>query len=57
MEYSLTDLGKSVVPILNHLYEWGRSYASYLVDRETDGETYKPGMVFRDIDELVEVQA
>jgi DNA-binding HxlR family transcriptional regulator len=57
VEYSLTGLGKSIVPILNHLHEWGRSYASYLVDRERRGETYKLGMVFRDIDELVEVRA
>jgi len=53
VEYSLTDLGKSFIPILNAMYEWGRSYASYLVAKEKETSSYTPGMVFEDIDDLV----
>ena len=56
VEYSLTDLGQSFVPILTRMYEWGRSYASYLVDREAGGAAYQPGMVFEDIDERVKIE-
>ena len=34
VEYSLTDLGKSFIPVLDAMFRWGQSYASYLVARE-----------------------
>ncbi|MDJ0831677.1 MAG: helix-turn-helix domain-containing protein [Desulfobacterales bacterium] len=57
VEYSLTEMGKSFVPILNKMYEWGRSYASFLVARENGGKNYEAGMVFGDIDDLVKAEA
>ena len=56
VEYSLTDLGKSFIPVLNAMFEWGKSYASYLVaDKKTNCD-YKAGNVFENIDELVKVE-
>ena len=53
VEYSLTDLGKSFIPVLNAMFEWGQSYASYLVAKEEKDIEYQPGFVFDNIDELV----
>lgn len=53
VEYSLTDLGKTFMPVLNAMFAWGKSYASYLVaDQKKDGE-YQAGIIFENIDELV----
>lgn len=57
VEYSLTGLGKSFAPVLERMYAWGKSYASYLVDRETGEGAYAPGVVFEDIDERVKADA
>jgi DNA-binding HxlR family transcriptional regulator len=54
VEYSLTDLGRSFIPVLLAMYEWGKSYASYLVANQTRREDYQAGKVFQDIDELVQ---
>ena len=53
VEYSLTDLGKSFIPILNAMFEWGKSYASFLVAPDKTDCEYEPGMIFENIDELV----
>lgn len=53
VEYSLTDVGKSFIPVLKAMFEWGKSYASYLVARDKEPREYRPGMVFEDIDDLV----
>lgn len=53
VEYSLTDMGKSFIPVLNSMFEWGKSYASYLVAKEQKNDGYYPGMLFENIDELV----
>ncbi len=54
VEYSLTEMGKSFMPILNSMFEWGKTYASYLVVKGMKEEDrYTPGMVFENIDELV----
>ena len=53
VEYSLTDIGKSFVPVLNSMFQWGKSYASYLVVREDKNCEYKPGIILENIDELV----
>ena len=53
VEYSLTEIGKSFVPVLNAMFEWGKSYASYLVASEKKNTKYQPGIVFDNIDELV----
>ena len=57
VEYSLTDLGKSFIPVLNAMFEWGQSYASYLVAKEESNFEYKPGIVFDNIDELVKTES
>lgn len=57
VEYSLTDLGKSFIPVLNGMFEWGKSYASYLVSKEDNSCQYTPGIVFDNIDAMVSEQA
>lgn len=57
VEYSLTDLGKSFIPVLDGMFEWGKSYASYLVSKGDATCEYKPGIVFENIDEMVKDQA
>jgi DNA-binding HxlR family transcriptional regulator len=53
VEYSLTELGKSFILVLNAMFEWGKSYASHLVAKGKENCEYKPGMIFDNIDELV----
>ena len=57
VEYSLTDLGKSFIPVLDGMFEWGKSYASYLVAAGDGTSDYTPGCVFDNIDEMVETKA
>ena len=57
VEYSLTDMGRSFIPVLDAMFEWGKSYASYLVVRKENEANYLPGMVFKDIDERVKTEA
>jgi DNA-binding HxlR family transcriptional regulator len=54
VEYSLTDIGRSFVPVLNAMFEWGQSYASYLIAQQKKGGDYQIGDIFDDIDELVQ---
>ena len=56
VEYSLTDIGKSFIPVINIMFEWGKSYASYLIARQNEDYEYQPGIVFDDIDELVKCE-
>jgi len=53
VEYSLTELGKSFIPILDAMYAWGKSYASYLVSMGQKKCEYQPGAILQNIDELV----
>lgn len=53
VEYSLTELGESFIPVLNSMFEWGKSYASYLVAKGKTDIEFKPGDYFENIDELV----
>ena len=53
VEYSLTDLGKSFIPILNSMFEWGTSYASYLVTKAEESGENQPGVVLENLDELL----
>ena len=53
VEYSLTDLGKTFIPVLDRMFEWGKSYASYLVSKDSASCEYTPGIVFENIDEMV----
>ncbi len=53
VEYSLTGLGRSFIPVLDGMFEWGKSYASYLVSKENNAREYEPGTVFDNIDEMV----
>lgn len=54
VEYSLTPMGKTLIPILENLYAWGRQYASYLV-AESCQQELKPGEVLADIEQRVAV--
>jgi DNA-binding HxlR family transcriptional regulator len=56
VEYSLTDLGKSFIPVLNAMFEWGKSYASYLIARQNNHCEYQTGHVYANIDDLVKVE-
>ncbi|MEN8689099.1 MAG: helix-turn-helix domain-containing protein [Desulfobacterales bacterium] len=53
VEYSLTEIGKSFVPVLNAMFDWGQSYASYLIANQNKGREYQAGKVLENIDELV----
>lgn len=57
VEYSLTDLGQSFIPVLNAMFEWGKSYASYLIARQNNHCEYTAGKVYENIDDLVTVDA
>ncbi len=37
VEYSLTDLGRTLSPVLDTLEEWGLMYKAYAAERATDG--------------------
>ena len=56
VEYSLTDIGKSFVPVLNSMFQWGKSYASYLIAREDKNYEYQSGSISDNIDKLVKNQ-
>ena len=56
VEYSLTDIGKSFVPVLNSMFQWGKSYASYLIAREDKNYEYQSGSILDNIDKLVKNQ-
>ena len=56
VEYSLTDLGKSFIPVLNSMFNWGKSYASYLIANQKKNCGYQAGNVFENIDELVKIE-
>ncbi len=56
VEYSLTELGRSFVPVLNAMFNWGQSYASYLIAQQKKGTDYQIGDVFENIEELVQVK-
>ncbi len=56
VEYSLTDLGKSFIPVLDGLFEWGKSYASYLIAKENNHCEYRAGRTYENIDDLVTVE-
>ncbi len=56
VEYSLTEIGRSFVPVLNAMFNWGQSYASYLIAQQKKGADYRIGDVFENIEELVQVQ-
>jgi DNA-binding HxlR family transcriptional regulator len=54
VEYSLTDIGRSFVPVLNGMFEWGESYGCYLIAEQRKGVDYQIVDIFDDIDELVQ---
>ncbi len=56
VEYSLTDIGKSFVPVLSAMFEWGKSYASYLVAQQNKNCGYQTGVALENIDELVKIE-
>jgi DNA-binding HxlR family transcriptional regulator len=55
VEYSLTDLGQSFIPVLSAMFEWGKSYASYLIAKQNNHCEHKAGKVYENIDDLVKV--
>ena len=56
VEYSLTEIGRSFVPVLNAMFEWGQSYASYLIAQQKKGFEYQIGEIFENLDELVQTK-
>ena len=54
VEYSLTEIGQSFVPVLNAMFNWGQSYASYLIAHQKKDDDYQIGDVLENIDELVQ---
>jgi len=56
VEYSLTEIGQSFVPVLNAMFNWGQSYASYLIAQQKKGADYQIGDIFENIEELVQVK-
>lgn len=52
VEYSLTPMGRTLIPILENLYDWGQQYASHLVAEACDMELM-PGEVLEDIESRV----
>jgi hypothetical protein len=54
---SWTEIGKSFVPFLYSMFEWGKSYASYLVARGNRDIKYQPGVILANIDELVKTES
>jgi DNA-binding HxlR family transcriptional regulator len=56
VEYSLTEFGRSFVPVLNAMFNWGQSYASFLVAQQKKDDDYKIGDVFENIEELVQMK-
>lgn len=52
VEYSLTPMGKTLIPILEHLFSWGKQYASFLV-AESCQQELAPGEVLEDIETRV----
>jgi hypothetical protein len=37
------------------MFEWGKSYASYLIARQNNNCEYKAGKVYENLDDLVKV--
>ncbi len=52
VEYSLTPMGNTLIPILEKLFAWGQQYASHLVAQECS-MSLEPGEVFEDIEQRV----
>jgi DNA-binding HxlR family transcriptional regulator len=52
VEYSLTPMGRTLIPILELLFSWGQQYASYLVADSAE-EVFEPGEVLEGIEERV----
>lgn len=39
VEYSLTEHGQRLMPILESMYEWGKDYIEEVLDKETEGHS------------------
>jgi len=52
VEYSLTPMGRTLIPILKHLFDWGQQYASHLVAKKCSMQL-EPGEVLDDIEQRV----
>lgn len=52
VEYSLTPMGLTLIPILENLFDWGQQYASHLV-AEQCSLSIEPGEVLEDIEQRV----
>jgi DNA-binding HxlR family transcriptional regulator len=55
VEYSLTPMGKTLVPLMEQQFEWGRMYASHLTACACE-EPLRPGEILEDLDERVAVE-
>ena len=35
VEYALTDIGLSLIPIVDHIYDWGREHLPFYIEKRT----------------------
>ena len=52
VEYSLTPMGRTLLPVLDALFAWGQQYASFLVAPSAE-EALPPGRIYDDLEERV----
>jgi len=43
VEYALTDIGRSLIPIVDDIYEWGVEHLPFYVEREKEGRAAAVG--------------
>ena len=43
VEYALTEIGQSLVPIVDQIYKWGCEHISFYIEKERAGTAAKPG--------------
>lgn len=55
VEYSLTPIGRTLIPIMETMFAWGQQYASHLV-ASTNNKPISPGDVLTNLEELVRKQ-
>lgn len=52
VEYSLTPMGQTLMPILESMFHWGKQYASFLIEGKEEGRL-QPGQILDDLEERV----
>lgn len=55
VEYSLTGIGETLIPIMRILFKWGKQYASFRI-ATAEGRRIDPGQVLEDLDAHTQVE-